>query len=112
MQRGRFAKNEAASFSTRPQDNLVARRMNWLSQWRRRLEVVQFAGVDHVQTLFADALEAGDDLPGKRFHAVGVSFVPGEIEVHVPPDKAVRHARKARQRILDASAKQLLAPHV
>src|SRR6266699_1639404 len=73
---------------------------------------MQFAGVDHVETLIADGLEAGHDLSVKWIHAPVATPVAGKIQIHVPANKAVGHARKARQRILDATAKNLFAEHV
>ena len=72
---------------------------------------MQLAGVDHIEALLADVVEAGNDLLVEGLHAFAVPFVAGEIKVHVSADKPIGHAGKAPKRILDSFAKKFLTEH-
>src|SRR5438874_2153574 len=75
-------------------------------------DMMQLGGIDHVQALFTDALEAWQDFAHRSVHDFFTAFVSGEIKIEMLAHEPIRHACKTIERILDSVAEQLAPQHV
>ena len=66
--------------------------------------MVQFTGVDQVEALLAHVFESRNDLSCEGLHAIGVSFVTGEVEIEMLAGESVRHERASDTRGMLKSA--------
>src|SRR3982751_598444 len=73
---------------------------------------MQLSSVDHVEALLANTMKPRHDFFRERFHSSRVSFITGEVEVHVLANKTIRHTREPSERILDTPTKNFLTQHV
>src|SRR6266498_35642 len=70
--------------------------------------MMKLAGVDQVESLFADVFESGNNLSIEWLHAIRVSLVTGEVEMEVLAQEAIGYTGKPGDRIFDHFTKQSL----
>src|SRR5947208_4344702 len=73
---------------------------------------MQLGGIDHVQALFTDTLEAWQDFAYLGLHHTLAAFVSGEIKIEMLAHEAIGHTGETIERIFDTVAEQLAAEHV
>src|SRR2546428_4295754 len=73
---------------------------------------MQLRGIDHVQALFTDTLEAWQDFAYLGLHHTLAAFVSGEIKIEMLAHETVGHTSETIERVFDTVAEQLAAKHV